>query len=87
MHLEVYSYNTNKLPSLVFLLALYSEQKFICNEVSKKGLLGVALIVSESPSHIDYPIFINPLIEYNSIFFQVVLKMIKINWYDKTDHI
>ena len=83
MELEFYTYNTNKLPSLVFLLALLNQQQVICNELSKKNLLSIGLISIGTSLHIDYPIFIKPLAEYSCVFFQVILKLISINSYDK----
>jgi len=83
IELKDYVYNSNKLPSLVFLLALFNQQKIICNELSKKNLLSIGLIEIGTSLHIDYPIFIKPLAEYTCIFFQVILKVIKKNWHDK----
>jgi len=79
IELKDYVYNSNKLPSLVFLLALFNQQKIICNELSKKNLLSIGLIEIGTSLHIDYPIFIKPLAEYTCIFFQVILKVIKKN--------
>lgn len=83
MELEVYTYTTNKLPSLVFLLALLNQQQVICNELSKKNLLSIGLISIGTSLHIDYPIFIKPLAEYSCVFFQVLLKLIDMHWHGK----
>jgi len=82
--LKTYTYNTNKLPSLVFLLALCDQQKVVCNELSRKSLLGIGLISIGTSLHIDYPIFIKSLGEYSCVFFQVILKVIKTNLHAKS---
>jgi hypothetical protein len=83
IELKLYTYSTNSLPSLSFLLAMFKNQKVICNELSRKNLLTVGLISVGTSLHIDYPIFIVPLAEFSCIFFQILLKAITTNWHAK----
>jgi hypothetical protein len=71
------------MPSLVFLLSLVDQQRMICKELKKKNLLSVGLVSIGFCSYIDYPIFIKPKSEYSNIFFQLILKLIDYNYFQK----
>lgn len=83
IELEFYTYTANKYPSLAFVLSTLKQQKLICNELNKKNILSIGLISLENSIYLDYPIFIKPSSEYSCVFFQFLLKVIKLNLYVK----
>lgn len=78
IELNTYDYRSNKLPLLVFLLALFEQRSVIYNELNRKNLLSIGLVSLEELNYIDYPIFIRPKIEYSFIFFQLILKLLNV---------
>jgi hypothetical protein len=71
------------LPSITFLLALFDQQSLVCNELNKKSLLSLGLVSISKAIYVDYPIFIKATSEHSCVFFQMLLKIIKLNIYVK----
>lgn len=79
IELENYTYSSDTLPTITFLLNLSGQYEVILNELKVSSILSIGLIPFNRSDSVDYPILIGGFDEYSHVFLKFFFKILGSN--------